>query len=724
MRARRLNRCLLGSICLALSAYGSSAAAVPLQTLLDKMQDSPAITASRYEEQRINADLLQRKDDSGWKLFGGVDAGRYRDLEKSGLEKYEGYGGQLGLRYPLLGALRARQAAVVDSQIALEQSEHSTALTLAEQQQELRQTYIDWWQQGAMTDWCNTYQPLASAEQSAVAKRSQAQQLRVSEKLWVEQHWRRLTRACNSLTQHDAHLRQQLAYLHGDILPAAAKPTAEQLPTQLAPMGSWLGILEQHPALQTHRAEEHRLEPLTQSKWTDRVNADFSITQRYDGRKDISGSGGGTMAAVTFEVPLASLSAGSRANPAQARHLAARYRTQDTRQALMKVLDQTLMQYQQRLDYLNERHIELKRTQQLVLEQNARLKIDTEGGFLNLRMAQLEQAEVEQELINAWHAAWSVLAQLQVLTDGAPLTRSTDALHWDALKKQQAQRSTAAQPSTAAATKTAPSTQSAIAANNPQSWSSATYIWDTRALLDQSLRNAQIEALLQAGFNHVYLGFTADQINQLSTLSPEITQAIQQLKQRGFTVDLLLGDANWLRKENRYELLQLIDTFAAYPFDNLHLDLEVEQLGWPVPESRLNDWLQTLKAAVQHSPWPVTLVSHHRWFATEQRAAKVCIPCALPDLKISSATLMLYSTAEQSVIARTAQMLKAWPELQLQLAQSVEAELAKENSWRGSTAAELSELNTSLRNQLQPLGLAGIAWQDWAHYPRTATEKH
>lgn len=724
MRARRLNHYLFGCICLTLSAYGTNATAVPLQTLLEKMQDSPATTASRYEEQRINAELLQRKDDSGWKLFGGVDAGRYRDLEKSGLEKYEGYGGQLGLRYPLLGAMRARQAAVVDRQIALEQSEHSTALTLAEQQQELRQTYIDWWQHDAMTDWCNTYQPLASAEQETVANRSQAQQLRVSEKLWVEQHWRRLTRVCTSLSQQDAHLRQQLAYLHGDTIPASAKPTAEKLPTQLAPMSSWLDILEQHPALQTHRAEEHRLEPLTQGKWTDRVNADFSITQRYDGRKDISGSGGGTMAAVTFEVPLASLSASSRANPAQARHIAARYRTQDTRQALMKVLEQTLMQYRQRLDYLNERQLELKRTQQLVLEQNARLKIDAEGGFLNLRMAQLEQAEVEQELINAWHAAWSVLAQLQTLTDGAPLTRSTDVLHWDALKKQQTQRTTADQTSTAAATRVTHSTQSTKAANNTQLWSSAAYIWDTSTLLKQSQRSAQINSLLQAGFNHVYLGFNAEQISQLSILGPEVTQVIQQLKQRGFTVDLLLGDANWLLKENRHELLQLIDTFAGYPFDHLHLDLEVEQLGWPVPESRLNDWLHTLKAAVQHSPWPITLVSHHRWFATEQRTAKVCIPCALPDLNISGATLMLYSTAERSVIERTAQMLKAWPELQLQLAQSVEADLAKENSWRGSTAAELNKLNTSLRDQLQPLGLAGIAWQDWAHYPQTATEKH
>ncbi|QEY60194.1 TolC family protein [Pseudomonas sp. C27(2019)] len=684
------------------------------------MQDSPATTASRYEEQRINSELRQRQDNTSWMLFGGADTGRYRDLEESGLQKYEGFGGQLGLRYPLLGAMQARRAAVIDTQIALDQAEHSTELILAEQQQELRQTYIDWWQQGALTDWCNTYQPVASSEQKAVANRTQVQQLRLSEKLWVEQHWRRLTRVCTNLAQQDAHFRGQLAYLQGEIISAAAKPIAEKLPTRLAPIGSWLHILEKHPALKTHRAEQYRLEPLAQSRWTDRIDADFSISQRYDNRDGMSGSGGGTVAAITFEVPIGSLSGGNRGNSAESRYIAARYRTEDTRHNLMKVLEQTLMQYQQRLDYLKERSIELKRTQQLVLEQKGRLNIDTEVGFLNLRLAQLEQAEVEQELINAWHATWSVLAQLQVLTDGEPLTRSTDAMHWSSLQEYQ-NRIDAEQSLSAVSTEIPGSSESA---KSVQSWSTAAYIWDTSVLLDREQRAEQVESLARAGFNHVYLGFNAAQVSNIESLNLEITQLIHKLKQSGFTVDLLLGDPQWLLKEQRSDLLQLIDTFSALPFDNLHLDLEVEQLGWPVPESRLHDWLQTLEAASQRSPWPVTLVSHHRWFAAQQRFANVCVPCALPGLNIESVTLMLYSTAEQSVITRTAKMLDAWPELQLYLAQSVETDLPKENSWSGSSPAELTKLTIRLRDHLKPRGLAGVAWQDWAQYPRSATEKY
>ena len=38
-------------------------------------------------------------------------------------------------------------------------------------------------------------------------------------------------------------------------------------------------------------------------------------------------------------------------------------------------------------------------------------------------------------------------------------------------------------------------------------------------------------------------------------------------------------------------------TLTTLPFAGLHLDLEVEQLGWPVPEARLRDWMDTLTAA-------------------------------------------------------------------------------------------------------------------------------
>lgn len=704
---QRLSVWLCGG-CLLLTAQTSMAITVTLQTLVQQMQDSPATTATRYDEEQKSAELSQRLEATGWSLFGGADSGRYRDLEEGGLQKYTGYGAQLGLRYPLLGTLQKRHAEVVDAQIAKGQASYSVALTRAEQQQQLRQTYIDWWQQEAITQWCSRYQAFAATEQALVAQRAEQQQLRLSEKLWVEQRWQRFTPLCSSVTAQQARLHKQLAYFYGKPIAHSARPLAESLPMQLSAVEQWLPIIEQHPALQIQRTAEHELQAVAGSRWSDRVDANFTISQRYDNHSGISGSGGGTVAAINFEIPLDSLTRAKRANPAAARYIAAQYRAEDTKQLLLQTLEQTLLTYQQRLDQLLERRQRVQHMQQLLLERQARQSIDSEGGFMQVRQALIELAEVDLEAINDWHAAWSVFAQLQVLTDNMPLLHSNALLHWSSMQSANSE-SSSAQP---------------LFMHQPQqTWTTATYVWDSTALLTPEQREQQIERLVSAGFNRVYLGFNATQVAQLETLTPQIRVLIAELKQRGFAVDLLLGDPDWLRPEQRNGMLQLIDKFATLPFDHLHLDLEVEQLGWPVPEARLKDWLDTLAVASQRSVWPVSIVSHHRWFAPQQLNAKTCIPCALPALNISSVTLMLYSTAQQSVSTRIAAILSAWPKLQFQLAQSVEAQLPVQNSWRGRSAADLQALNTYFYNQLHSQGLQGIAWQDWAQYPQPVIEK-
>lgn len=249
-------------------------------------------------------------------------------------------------------------------------------------------------------------------------------------------------------------------------------------------------------------------------------------------------------------------------------------------------------------------------------------------------------------------------------------------------------------------------------------WQRSVYVWDSAALLDPLRHEEQVRALSQAGFNHVHVGFDATQVRRLGQQKGQVIKALEGLKRQGFTVGLLLGDPDWMLPEHRDGLLQLIDHFAGLPFDELHLDLEVEQLGWPVPEQRLRQWLQTLGEISARSPWPVTLVCHHRWFAPSRRDAAVCVPCELPGLGIHRVTAMLYSRAEKSVVQRTTAMLEAWPELEFQLAQSVEQELAHENSWHGATAMELKQFDEYLQTKLRPRGLSGVAWQDWKQYPR------
>ena len=680
------------------------AAPVTLSSLIRDMQDSPATMGSQLQEQYMTGVLSEQQAKAGWSLYGGVDAGNYRELEYGGRQKYSGTGATIGLRYPLLGAMQSRRAAIIEAEIALEQAHHSVALTRAEQQQQLRQIYIDWWRQEVLGHWCHQQQTLATAELSQAVQRSGEQHLRYSEQLWIEQRWQRLLHICVGNSEQVASQRQQLAYLHGNRLPADAEPVAEPLPTQLAPAANWVSLLEEHPALLTRRSEAEALQTLAKQHWGSQFEAHFSLGQNFNRRSDIHGQGSGTVAAITFDVPLASLTGNSSRSSGAARYSAAQQRVLDTRHGLVRALEQGLHQYQQQLTLVEARIRQLQHARQLIREQQARTGIDQESGFMAHRLALLEKSETELELINDWHAGWSLLAQLQVLSEGNLPVMSVQALNWQTPELP-------------------PALAQAQAAASRTDWSHAIYIWDSSALLDLRQRQEQVNQLISAGFNHVYLGFDSSQVNQLALLETDIRSLIGQLKQQGFTVDLLLGDPAWLRPAQSPQLMQLIEKFARLPFDHLHLDLEVEQLGWPVPPGLLQDWLDTLQQAVRVSPWPVSLVSHHRWFAPEQRSADTCIPCALPELGIQQVTLMLYSTATTSVVQRTQQIVTAWPGLQLQLAQSVETSLPPENSYFRFTASQLGQLGKQLHDQLAPTGLAGLAWQDWAHYPRDVSRK-
>lgn len=708
MFARQSMYLLLISVLFATLLSPQKATAITLQMLLDDMQDTPGIVANRYEQKRIEAELQQLRAETGWSLFGGVDRGRYRELEEAGNREFDGYGGQMGLRYPLLGTLQARRNSVTDARVSLAQAEQMTQLSRSEQRMLLRETYIDWWRLQALDGWCNQHREKSRTEMSVVSSRVSQQQLRLSEKLWTEQRWRSLLVPCNSLQQSMTRMQQRLSYLYGRPLAPDSQPQAQALPLDPAPSQQWLPLLDEHPALLVHQIEQQELEPLTEQRWSDRVDASFSVSQRYDRRSDISGNGSGLVAAITFETPLTGL-AGKRENPGVSRQRAAYQRYLDARQTLAQSLELKLQQYRQQLDSIETRRLQIGYTGQLIAEQKARQRIDSASDFMGLRMAHIEQADISLELINDWHAAWMSLAELETLAEQQLPLLSPKRIEWSEPLILDAQ-DWPQQP-----IEVGKNEQSTAERDHDAGWRLSAYVWDSSLLLDQQ-RERHIRQLSEFGFNHVYLGFDAEQVARLEQLLPSIEELVEQLRQQGFTVDLLLGDPHWMLAEHRDGLLQLISKFSALPFDHLHLDLEVEQLGWPVPEERVDDWLQTLAVASQESPWPVTLVSHHRWFAPEVRDSELCIPCSLPEININAATIMLYSTAEDSVIDRTSNIVDAWPELEISLAQSVEADLPQENSWYGASHVELGALSERLRMQLGSRGLAGLAWQDWQQY--------
>lgn len=250
---------------------------------------------------------------------------------------------------------------------------------------------------------------------------------------------------------------------------------------------------------------------------------------------------------------------------------------------------------------------------------------------------------------------------------------------------------------------------------SPASWNQGVYIWDSRALLDPLRRERELRALRQAGMGELLLGLSAAQVRTGVVTERQLAALIPRAHQLGLRVQLLLGDPDWIESSGRPGLLALIRRFRGLPFDGLHLDLEVEQLGWPVPPQRVRDWIATLRAAAQASPWPVNLSSHPRWFETSDTQGPR-VPCAIGPLQ--QVSLMIYTRNPQRSAARALAIARRWPRLRFRLSQSVESGLEPGLSWQGSTAGTLQSQVQRWRQELGPDGVVGIDWQDWQAYPR------
>lgn len=250
-----------------------------------------------------------------------------------------------------------------------------------------------------------------------------------------------------------------------------------------------------------------------------------------------------------------------------------------------------------------------------------------------------------------------------------------------------------------------------------EKWSQASYVWDSEALLEPGQRPAELDALRNAGMDKIYLGLKAAQIKDLGTTRQRLEQLLRDAAGKGVQVSLLLGDPSWIEPPERHQLTDLLAKLKVLAFSSLHLDLEVEQLGVPVPDQRLKDWLETLRVASSVSPWPVEISSHHRWFA-DPKPGQTCVPCALPDAGVRQVSLMIYTRNPNNSARMAEQIARRWPDLQFRLAQSTEPQLDATESWAGASTEQLQHQSSAWREQLQPLGIAGIDWQAWRDFPK------
>jgi len=678
---------LIGLLLAASLARGETLA---LGELLAGLDNSALARAGRAEQDALDALKRQREAEAGWQWFASAGTGHYRELVTEDLrDDYYGRDLALGLRHPLLGSLHRQLRAVEAVELEQQRQRARDLLARAEQRLALRSAYADWWRAEQEQRWCATLLPAARAARERLQRRSQEGWLLASEARQQQGQWQSLERRCLQAAALLEETRAAVAGLAGRALDGRQRPAAEALASRVLPLSSWQRALDGHPRLRERQDELRQAERERQSPWYAGVDSSLSLAQSYEDRSGAAKPGDGLVASLSLSAPLDPLGYGrDRAREREARHQAAQARLEAEREQLLLGLGQALREQRSAIQALASAREELAVAEQALREQALRRDAELERGVQGELAAELEQQAAGLRLIAAWHAAWLREAALRLFVEddgGLAELLGVTREYWSL-------------------------------ASTAGDWRQGTYVWDSRRLLQAGSRRAELRDLRRAGMQRIYLGLSAAQVADIPLLRQRLQSSLDEAHAQGLEVALLLGDPAWLEPAGRQGLLDLLGQLQGLPFDALHLDLEVEQLGWPVPDSRLQDWLDTLAAVASLNPWPLELSSHHRWFAAPQ-AGQTCVPCALPQRGVQQVSLMIYTRNAERSAELAEQIAQRWPALRFRLAQSVEPQLPVEESWAGVPARQLQQQVERWRVRLQPVGVTGIDWQDWTHYP-------
>lgn len=685
---------------LALLWVGSTcqAGVLSLSELLDYVDTAPAVRVVEAELSALNALKQQREAEAGWQWFASAGTGRYRELITEDLrDDYYGRNLALGLRYPLLGSLHRQLAAVSVVESEQQQQQARRYLYRAQQRLALRSAYADWWRAQQEQLWCAKHVDRAQRSRSQLAERLRGGWLLASEARLLDSRWQSVQRRCSGIDVVLDETRFNLQTLSGQLVETRHQAAAEMLSAKAQPLSAWLGYLETHPRLQERREQLRLAEQNRQSPWYAGIDSSFSVSQSYEDRSGGAKPGNGLVASISLSTPLDPLSYGrARSDQSEARHQAAMAQLEADREQLVQALGQALRAHRQAADALPEARQRLEVAALAVREQALRLEGNVDQAYLGTMTAELEHGYSELRLVAAWHELWLQQAALQLFLDNGEHQSLLGPvqLGWQEIQ-------IAAGPVPAARLK---------------NWRRGTYVWDSSRLLDGRSRASELGSLRQAGMQRIYLGISAEQLAAPELLRAQLQTTLGEARALGLEVVLLLGDPHWMLPTGRQALIDLLASLNSLPFSALHLDLEVEQLGWPVPEARLRDWLDTLAEVRRVSSWPLEISSHHRWFAAP-RPGEPCVPCRLDQRGIRQVSLMIYTRNPERSAELAEGIARRWPGLSFRLAQSVEPQLATEETWNGVPRKQLEVQEKSWRQRLQAASISGIDWQDWSNYP-------
>ncbi|WP_018876258.1 TolC family protein [Thioalkalivibrio sp. ALE31] len=680
---------LLG--CMLMAGLPVMASAESLPRLLDAVEEAPSLLAEQAAFEQADALRERRHQEGGWELFGSAGAGVYREPVVEGLNRrYRGTSGSIGIQRPLLGTDEQQRRAEWQARGEAGAAWYRYQEALQTLSRDVAESYARVWHARQLQ---SLGQALLSVEPDL-------------ERTLAERGDERLTRADEA-----ASLRRSLDAARLDVDEARvdeheARVELENLlgrPVTLESTSAWFdphqatcGTPGMDPAPEVLAVEEE-LRAVEERESLTRFHAVRSNLQlRYSSsyEDDVSRLGSGLEVVWSVSVPLRALGGDNalqrelRAEQRQLRH----QRTSAT-QAVEQRRDlarQRLEVHSRRLDSRLQ-EMEAAAHALAVVEERAESRVSVP--WEEVMPARQAYYQAARGWLDSALEVWRAQIGCDLLASDRP--RPMEPI-------RQARATLGGDPVTDARLP----------------YAGRIYLWDSEPVIRGE--DPEFWGLLRrAGVEHVWLSLDGEQIDRYSEHPGVLADFLHQARQRQVDVGLLLGEPTWVLPEARDDLVRIIQRLKGVDFADLHLDIEIDQLdshGYERDEL-IEEWLETVAAAVEASPWPVGLSAHPRDFGGPDR----CLACDFAEVGATELALMTYVTHADGMVHRLEPVLARKPGLTITLAQSVESILSPQNSWfHHGWDAMLSTLDTAterLDHLRLPVAIQSYSYlrEMWAH---------
>ena len=647
------------------------------------------------------ARLAGQQSGRGARLFAGAGLGSGTDTSLAGADRtYTTYDLRAGVRFPLLGRAAAEERGVAEAESAVREHTHRLDQARGASLGLLRRQYVALYAAGQQLQLTRAFLADEKEQTALLERRQQAGYLRASARLEALAAFDLARRNEANLEAAAQAARNLLERLTGLVDPW--QPMAPQLAEPCLDRDTLVARAGQdHPAI---RILEERLRGFErQAALADRFGAGanldlYSATGNDDSRDAAEYAVG---VALGVELPLGRVFAGENSARSIALAEVSRCRLDLARaraEARTRATEALALFHAAAAD-LRYAERRLQAATETVREDTLRLALPGDQSAV-LQQSRYARYQAELGLVEAQQHHWNQqITLLEVLPVAAPAPPVNEVA------------AAADEPGTAAR---------AAAGGDPAGRGvHSLYVWQAAALRRAADSDPRFWTNLRAaGITRLFLSLDPREIAELA--APTARQALADWlvarRDQGLRVELLLGEPLWMLPAERPRLLAIIRTLTGLPFAGLHLDIEPHQLSAAqlAEIDAAAEWLATVRAAGQTSPWPLGVSVHPLYFAADEGWPG--LGAGLVEAEVAEVTLMLYSTTADRVRAVVLPILTAWPGLRFSLAQSVEPELPATESHFTAGRAEFARRMAALAPTLDQANFTGIVVQDWTRW--------